>query len=77
MRIEEAGAALGAAAAGVYAYLKTTVKEVKVEEINKKLLKKGDLIQPLAADVSAYHKNGGYLEKLSVAAEKILKEQAR
>ena len=77
VRIEEAGAALGAAAAGVYAYLKTTVKEVKVEEINKKLLKKGDLIQPLAADVSAYHKNGGYLEKLSVAAEKILKEQAR
>jgi xylulokinase len=76
VRIEEAGAALGAAAAGVYAYLKTTGKEVKIEEINKKLLKKGDVIQPRSADVDAYHKNGGYLEKLSVAAEKIIKEHS-
>jgi xylulokinase len=74
VRIEEAGAALGAAAAGVYAFLKTTGKEVKIEEINKKLLKKDDLIQPLAADVNTYHSSGGYLEKLSVAAEKIIKE---
>ena len=76
VRIEEAGAALGAAAAGVYALLKTTGKEVKIEEINKKLLKKGDLIQPLAADVSAYHSSGGYLEKLSVVAEKVIKEHS-
>ena len=77
IRIEEAGAALGAAAAGVYAYLKTTGKELKIEEINKKLLKKGDLIQPQAADINAYHGKGGYLEKLSATAEKIIKEHAR
>ena len=77
VRIEEAGAALGAAAAGAYAFLKTTGKEVKIEEINKKLLKKDDLIQPLAADVNAYHGSGGYLEKLSVTAEKIIKEHSR
>ena len=77
VRIEEAGAALGAAAAGVYAFLKTTGKEVKIEEINKKLLKKGDLIQPQAADVNVYHNSGGYLEKLSYASEKILKEHTR
>ena len=77
IRIEEAGAALGAAAAGVYAYLKTTGKELKIEEINKKLLKKGDLIQPQADDINAYHKNGGYLDKLSATAEKIIKEHAR
>ena len=74
VRIEEAGAALGAAAAGAYALLKTTGKEVKIEEITKKLLKKGNLIQPLAVDVSAYHSSGGYLEKLSVVAEKVIKE---
>ena len=74
VRIEEAGAALGSAAAGVYALLKTTGKEVKIEEINRKLLKKGDLIQPLASDVNVYHSNGGYIQKLSVEAEKIIKE---
>jgi len=74
VRIEEAGAAIGAAAAGVYAYLKTTGKEMKIEEINKKLLKKGALIQPLATDVNIYHNNGGYLEKLAVTAERIIKE---
>ena len=74
VRIEEAGAALGASAAGAYAFLKTTGKEVKIEEINKKLLKKDDLIQPLAADVAVYHNSGGYLEKLSTIADKIIKE---
>ena len=77
VRIAEVGAALGAAAAGAYAFLKTTGKEVKIEEINKTLLKKDDLIQPLSADVNAYYKNGGYLEKLSAAAEKIIKEHTR
>jgi xylulokinase len=77
VRIEEAGAALGAAAAGAYAFLKTTGKEVKIEEINKKLLKKDEMIQPIPADVDAYHKTGGYLEKLSVAAEKIIREHSR
>jgi len=76
VRIEEAGAALGAAAAGVYAFLKTTGKEVKIDEINKKLLKKGDVIQPSAADVNAYHASGGYLEKLAVIADKVIKEHA-
>jgi len=72
VRIEEAGAALGAAAAGSYALLKTTGKEVKIDEINKKLLKKGQLIHPIPADVAAYHDKGGYLEKLTVTARKIL-----
>jgi xylulokinase len=74
VRIDEAGAALGAAAAGAYAFLKTTGKEVKIEEINKKLLKKGDLIHPMPADVNAYHAAGGYLEQLAAAADKIIKE---
>ena len=75
VRIEEAGAALGAAAAGAYAFLKTTGKEVKIEEINKKLLKRDDVIHPLAEDVKAYHSSGGYLEKLSAwRHEKIIKE---
>jgi xylulokinase len=73
VRIEEVGAALGAAAAGAYAFLKTTGKEVKIEEINKKLLKKGDLINPMPADVNAYHSSGGYLEQLAAAADKIIK----
>lgn len=77
VRIDEAGAALGAAAAGAYQLLKTTGKEIKIEEINKKLLKKGDLIQPLAADVAAYHGAGGYLEKLTVEADEIIKAHPR
>jgi xylulokinase len=74
IRIEDAGAALGAAAAGAYALLKTTGKEVKIEEIIKKLLKKDETIHPLAADVNAYHGSGGYLEKLAVTAAKIIRE---
>jgi xylulokinase len=74
VRIEEAGAALGAAAAGAYALLKTTGKEIKIEEINKKLLKSDAVIHPLAADVNAYHGIGGYLEKLSVETAKIIRE---
>jgi xylulokinase len=74
IRIEDAGAALGAAAAGAYALLKTTSKEVKIEEFNKKLLKKDETIQPLPADVNAYHASGGYLEKLAVTAAKIIRE---
>ena len=77
VRIDEAGAALGAAAAGAYAFLKTTGKEVKIEEINKKLLKKDEIIQPIPADVDAYHGNGKYLEKLSTTVDKIIKEHAR
>jgi xylulokinase len=77
VRIDEAGAALGAAAAGTYAFLKTTGKEVKIDEINKKLLKKGETTNPKAADVEAYHGSGGYLEKLAVEAEKIIKAHPR
>jgi xylulokinase len=77
VKIEETGAALGAAAAGVYAFLKTTGKEVKIDEINKKLLKKGETIQPTPADVDVYHGSGKYLEKLSSTVEKIIKEHSR
>jgi len=76
VRIEEAGAALGAAAAGAYAFLKTSGKEVKIDEINRKLLKKDELVNPVPAAVNAYHGSGGYLEKLSVAVEKIIKEHS-
>jgi xylulokinase len=76
VRIEEAGAALGAAAAGAYALLKSTGKEVKIEEINKKLLKSDAVIHPLTEDVKAYHGSGGYLEKLALTAEKIIKEHS-
>ncbi len=76
VRIEDAGAALGAAAAGAYALLKITGKEVKIEEINRKLLKSDALIQPLATDVNVYHGSGGYLEKLSVTVAKIIKEHS-
>jgi xylulokinase len=74
VRIEDAGAALGAASAGAYAFLKTSGKEVKIDEINRKLLKKDALVNPVPADVDAYHGSGGYLEKLAVAAAKIIRE---
>ena len=76
VRIEEAGAALGAAAAGAYAFLKTSGKEVKIDEINRKLLKKDEMVNPLPADIIAYHGSGGYLETLSVTVEKIIKEHS-
>jgi xylulokinase len=73
--MEYAGAALGAAVAGAYNFLKTTGKEIKIEEINKNLLKKSPLIHPIPADVVAYHGSGGYLEKLSVTTENISKSR--
>ncbi|MDD5288559.1 MAG: FGGY-family carbohydrate kinase, partial [Dehalococcoidales bacterium] len=71
---EQSGAALGAAVAGAYAFLKTIGKEIKIEELNKNLPKKNVPIYPIPADVLAYHDSGGYLEKLSPIAEKVLRE---
>ena len=59
VKIEETGAALGAAAAAL-CFSENHGKEVKIDEINKKLLKKGETIQPGSADVDAYHGNGEY-----------------
>jgi xylulokinase len=77
VRMEHAGAALGAAVAGAYAFMKTTGKEVKIEEINKNLLHKYAVLHPTPADVAAYHSSGGYLEKLSAAVVKITGEHTQ
>ena len=74
IRMEYAGAALGAATAGAYVFLNASNKKIKIEDISKKFLSKCITFNPIPVDVSAYHSNGGYLEKLSAAAEKIIKK---
>ncbi|MCX6003876.1 MAG: FGGY-family carbohydrate kinase [Chloroflexi bacterium] len=74
IRIEQTGAALGAAIAGAYTFLRSiTGKEVKVEEISKNLLKKSAPVNPMPDDITAYHGAGGYLEKLAPIEDKITK----
>ncbi len=73
IHIEQTGASLGAAMSGAYAFLRSTGKEVGIEEITKNLLKKSIPVNPRPDDVSAYHNAGGYLEKLTLLENKITK----
>ena len=61
--VEKGGAALGAAVAGAYAFLKSGGEEADVEELSTNLLRRREAISPRPEDVPAYHSPGGYLER--------------
>ena len=72
--VEKGGAALGAAVAGVKAYCSHIDEPFDVEAFSAAVLKRGELIQPNAADVAAYHGEGNYLQRFSEIYEKIMKD---
>lgn len=73
VHLENVSAASGAAMAAAYIFLKSTGKEVKIEELSRSILKNSPEVYPRAEDVAAYHKAGGYLAKLSVKRDEITK----
>ena len=74
MVTEKGGAALGAAIAGVSAFLKSERKEFNVEDFSAAVLPRGNIIQPLPEDVAAFHRSGGYLERFAVAEARLIEK---
>jgi xylulokinase len=73
IRIEGGGAAIGAAVSAAVAYLKSQGKDTDIEKyVGSRLIKKGQLVQPGADDVSAFHRPGGYLEIFAREEAKLL-----
>ena len=69
---EKAGAALGAAVAGVSALLKSEGKSIDIEPLCKALVHRGEVIRPVPADVAIFHNPGGYLDRFAIEEEKLL-----
>jgi sugar (pentulose or hexulose) kinase len=72
--VEKGGAALGAAAAGAYAFFKSTGEETDIETFCAALLKRGRKIKPRQEDVSAVHNPGGYLDRFAAAEAALIAE---
>jgi xylulokinase len=71
--VGKGGAALGAAVAGISAYMKAEGKTIDIEATSAALLPRGTTIQPRLEDVAAFHQSGGYLEKFADIEDKLLK----
>ena len=74
--MEKGGAALGAAVAGVKAFLNadsdTENGSFDIEAFSTSVLKRGEPIQPDPADVTAYHGEGKYLQRFREKYEQIM-----
>jgi xylulokinase len=67
----KAGAALGAAVAGVSALLKSEGHEFDVDRFSAGLVSRGDRVAPDPECVAAFHRPGGYLDRLTAAEAQI------
>jgi xylulokinase len=70
----KSGAALGAAVAGVSAYLKSTGDKFSVEDYSASVLPRGEMIEPADEDVSAFHGPGGYLDRFAEEEAGLIKK---
>lgn len=64
------GAALGTAVSAAVAYLKAKGEKADPESISSAALPRGNQVDPNPDDVAAYHKDGGYLERIRDAYAK-------
>jgi xylulokinase len=71
--VEKAGAAMGAAVAGVSALHKYENGKFDVNKFSFNLLQRGVEVQPQPEDVSAFHDSGGFLDKFAEEEAKLLK----
>jgi len=71
---DKGGAALGAAVAGVSAFLKSKREPFNIEDFSAAVLARGTAIQPKPEDVAAFHGPGGYLERFAAAESSLLKK---
>ncbi len=76
--VEKGGAALGAAVAGVKAFLDADVNtengSFDIEAFSASVLKRGKPIQPTPADIAAYHGEGKYLQRFREKYEQIMEK---
>ena len=76
LAVEKGGAALGAAVAGVKAFLEADVntenRSFDIEAFSAAVLKRREAIQPNPADVDAYHGEGKYLQRFREKYEQII-----
>jgi sugar (pentulose or hexulose) kinase len=71
--VEKAGAALGAAIAGVSAFLKSKGEKPDIEKFTAMVVSRGEAIQPAPEDIAAFHRSGGYLDRFAVEEAKLIK----
>lgn len=71
---DKGGAALGAAVAGVSAFLKSKREPFDVEDFSTAVLSRSAAVQPEPEDVAAFHGPGGYLERFATAESALLKK---
>jgi xylulokinase len=71
---DKGGAALGAAVAGVSAFMKSEHKPFNIEEFSTAVVSRSTAIQPKPEDVAAFHRAGGYLERFAAAEGALLKK---
>jgi len=62
----KAGAALGAAVAGVSALMNSEGMRLNVAEFSEPLVSRGRSVEPDPSDVGVFHNPGGYLERFAV-----------
>ena len=70
----KAGAALGAAVAGVSALHKSEGVRFDGEGFSAALVRRSEVIKPLPEDVAAFHRHGGYLDRFVEAEARLLRE---
>lgn len=70
--IEKGGAALGAAVAGAYVFLKNSGTSVDIEDLSARALGRGKPINPDLQDVAAYHSSVGYLKRFVTEEAKLI-----
>jgi xylulokinase len=71
---DKGGAALGAAVAGVSAFMKSEHEPFNIEDFSAAVLSRGTAIQPKPEDVAAFHRAGGYLDRFAAAEGALLKK---
>lgn len=70
--MEKGGAALGAAVAGAYSFLKSKGEKIDIEQFAASLLKRSSPVQTRPEDVSAFHEPGGYLDRFVAEEAKLI-----
>jgi xylulokinase len=68
----EVGAALGAAVAGARAYLGSEGSPQNIDKYSQEVLGKKTQTYPDAADVDAYHREGGYLKRIGSRLDRLV-----
>jgi xylulokinase len=70
----KAGAAMGAAIAGISAYLKAGHQTVDIDAVSAAYLSRGQAVQPVPEDVAAFHRPGSYLDRFAEEEAKLIKQ---